>query len=604
MHADVQPERPDVKPVARSFVPASSKIRAWRFALISLALIVISVPIAFASSTPTAGYVHWRGVVISLITAFGCALSFFLCPRRPIAPKLVALALPILPLLSCLLCGCSTPPKLTAEHRRQDIEYLARWARDCNPLVTLSQKHKGLPDFDALKARYLDFAGSATSNEEFYLVASAYFNITGAGSCHGYLVDDNYLKWSAAGQFFGISDWGISTRRLWAASYWPRLARGISTRAHPPFPVVAATNGYFTGSDWRHDGVAVPRGSEIIKVNGLSCSNYLDFIKTQTHLRYDPFRKDWADKYLLIIDEGPAFRGWKVEFALPGTTNLEVFVPKVPGIPLPTKPVHSVDAKENCTCIQLADNVGYIRVKSMWHGPPSYFFKGYIKKERQEIEEFLEQSHGKYQKLIIDIRGNGGGVPEYVYQNLVGPFLSGPTTFKQTAGLRKGYLHDLKPSALRDLKRLYGLYLTETREVRPPAGFASEDWTFYEITRTINPTTRYSFSGKLYVLVDGGTASAADDYADLVKRLKLGTLVGQNTGGGGGALLAPGVMRLPRSGMVFRTETEIFLAPDGSVNELFGTAPDVKLPPVGRPASITRADLLKDGWIRHILSDL
>jgi C-terminal processing protease CtpA/Prc len=155
---------------------------------------------------------------------------------------------------------------------------------------------------------------------------------------------------------------------------------------------------------------------------------------------------------------------------------------------------------------------------------------------------------------------------------------------------------------LQDLKKLYDLYITGTREVKPPAGFALEDWTFYEITRTITPTTRYSFSGKLYVLIDGGTASAADDYADLVKRLNLGTLVGQNTGGGGGALLAPGVMRLPRSGMVFRTETEICLSPDGYVDELFGTAPDLRLPPAARPASITREDLLKDEWIKHILA--
>lgn len=161
-----------------------------------------------------------------------------------------------------------------------------------------------------------------------------------------------------------------------------------------------------------------------------------------------------------------------------------------------------------------------------------------------------------------------------------------------------------KPSVLQDLKKLYDLYITETREVKPPAGFASEDWAFYEITRTISPTARYNFSGKLYVLIDAGTASAADDYADLVRRLQLGTLVGQNTGGGGGAMLAPGVMRLPRSGMVFRTETEILLAPDGSVNELFGTAPDVKMAPAARPASITRDDLLKDEWIEHVLTKL
>jgi hypothetical protein len=122
----------------------ASAWRSWRFALISLASIVISVPIAFAASTPTAGYVHWRGVVISLLTACCGAVCFFLSPRRPIAPKLVALALPVLPLFSFVFCGCSTPPKLTAEDRRQDIEYLANWARDYSPLVVLNEERKGV----------------------------------------------------------------------------------------------------------------------------------------------------------------------------------------------------------------------------------------------------------------------------------------------------------------------------------------------------------------------------------------------------------------------------------------------------------------------------
>jgi C-terminal processing protease CtpA/Prc len=146
----------------------------------------------------------------------------------------------------------------------------------------------------------------------------------------------------------------------------------------------------------------------------------------------------------------------------------------------------------------------------------------------------LEREQGKYQKLIIDIRDNGGGTPEYVYESLLCPFLDGPVTFRQVAGLRKKYLQDTKQSVLQDLKKQYALYVIETRELKPPNGFAENDWVFYEITRQIRPSQRYSFQGKIYVLINGGCWSAADDYADLVKRTGLGTLAGQNTGGGGG----------------------------------------------------------------------
>jgi hypothetical protein len=56
--------------------------------------------------------------------------------------------------------------------------------------------------------------------------------------------------------------------------------------------------------------------------------------------------------------------------------------------------------------------------------------------------------------------------------------------------------------------------------------------------------------------------------------------------------------------MILRAETKILISLDGNIDELFGTSPDVKLPPVARPGSITRDDLLKDEWIKHILVKL
>jgi hypothetical protein len=546
---------------------------------------------------------HWHGAIISFIVICAGVPCFWLLPRRPRAPRSIALLLLVLPLCSLSLSGCATPPKLTAQDRRQDIEYLAKWCRDCSPLASLSEKDRGFPDCDILKPRYLQFAADAASNEDFYLVTAAYFNVVGAGSCHAYLIDGDFLKWSAVGRCLGIYDWGLSTRQLWAGTYWPRLASGISTRVHPPFRIAHKTGRYYLDQDYQSNGKTVPHDSEIIKVNGMGCSSYLGFIKTNTILRYEAFPRDWVDDYLLVVDEGPNVRGWWVDFLLADGTTLQSFIPKMAGFPPPRDPPpHSIDAKENCTCLELTDTVAYIRIKSMWHGPVGYFFKGYIKKERQRIRDFFEQSGGRYRKLIIDIRDNTGGAPEYVYENLVCPFLKGPVTFKQTSGMREGYLAMLKPRALQDLKKQYDLYVTQTRKVKAPAGFPDEGWVWHEVTRQLRPSEHYIFEGKIYVLVNGGSLSAADDYADLVQRLSLGTLLGQKTGGGAGGYVAPGIIRLPRSGMIFRAETKILLSPDGNIDEVFGTSPDVKLPPAARPASITRDDLLKDEWIKHVLT--
>jgi hypothetical protein len=588
--------------MSSSAIRGAFDCRHWRFTVASLAFVILGFALALRLSSPTSGFVHRPAAIISLVAACCCAACFYLAPRRPVAQKVIASILPALPLGLSILYGCSPAPKLTAEDRKQDINYLANWARDYSPFVELNEKHKGVPSYEVLKPKYVEFAKEAESNEEFYLVASAYFNVIGA-SGHAYLFPEDVAKWSAVGQLLGISDLGLSTWQLWKGAYWSRLSQEVSTRAHPPFFVAAKEGAYYTDNDWRNDGITVPSGSQIVGVNGMTCSCYLDYLKTQTHLRYDAYSKDWLDKYLLFIDEGKDFRGWSVKFLLADGTTLETFVPKVVGVYIEKGTVFTTDAKENCTCVELTDSVGYIRIKSMWRGPLSYVFKGYIREDRKKIWDFLERSQGKYKKLIVDVRNNMGGIPEYVYEVLIRPFLEKPLTVKQIDGLKKKYLQDTKPSVLRYQKEFFAKYITDTQEIEPPNGFKKNEWIFYQITREFSPASeRYNFEGRIYVLVNGGCFSASDDYADMVKRTGLGILVGQNTGGMGGCFLAPPAIRLPRSGMIFRVETDLTLTPSGEVSELYGTEPDVELPETHPPKSITREDLLNDPWISQIIA--
>jgi len=501
--------------------------------------------------------------------------------------------------------GCSSSPRLTAADRRRDIEFLARWAKDYHPCVELNEKYKGTPSYEALLPKYLEFAEQAQSDEEFYQVVSGYFNVIGA-SGHAYLVPDNFLKWCGVGTLVGLTNWGITSGQFEKARYWTKLEYKLSTRAHPAFRVMGKDGRYFTGDDWQYDGTAVPKGSEILKVDGMTCSRYLDFVKASTLLKYDAYSKDWVDCFLMIIDEGPSFRGWQVDFVLPDGRVLGAFVPKVKGFPAPISAWSgTVEADENCTCIELADEVGYVRIRSFLPDPLAYVFKGYIRKERKKIAAFLEQAQGRYQKLIIDVRNNGGGDPVYFRDNLLEPFLDEPLTWKHTAGIKRKFLADTKPSVLRFLRKDVSVMQVNEEEADPPQGFDGEQWVFYEITREVKPSNRYHFQGKLYVLINGGCYSATDNYADAVKRTGMGVLVGRNTGGAGGAShLTPPMVRLPASGMVFRMEADLGINPDGSFNEIVGTSPDVELPPAKPPATFTKEDLLQDEWIQWVLADV
>jgi hypothetical protein len=510
-------------------------------------------------------------------------------------------------LFALFMAGCVTAPKLTPEDRKQDILFLADWAKDYDPFIELNEKYKNTPSYQALLPRYLEFAENARNDEEFFQTATGYFNVIGPTG-HFYLIDEETLKWAGLASFLGITKLGITSGQFDRARYWARLSQKMSTRAHPPFHIVHKEDKYFTDDDWQYDETTIPKGSEILKVNGMTCPAYLEFLNENTPLRYDAYPKDWTKQYLLIIDEGPEHKGWQVDFRLPDGSTINAFVPKIGGYPEPRhKPVYPAGPKANCTCLELTNDVGYVRVKAFMAGFLSYTFRGFIKKDREKISNFLKRSGGKYSKLIIDIRNNGGGLPQYGYDVLISPFLDKPATYSQVVGLKTKYLTDTKKSILQFLreeassKKAHVINVTETQI---PNGFDPNQWTFYKITRRIEPRNRYDFKGELYVLINGGCFSAADDYINAVKRIGFARLAGRNTGGGAAGYVAPPFIRLPASGMIFRVETDLVINPDGSFDEISGTPPDIELPKADPPASITKDDLLKDAWIQKIINDL
>ncbi len=494
-------------------------------------------------------------------------------------------------LIAIISCDLPNPPELTSEDKKQDILFLYKWAKDYSPFVELNEKYKNSPSVDSLKNRYLELAVKANDNEEFFQVANGFFRLIGT-SGHSYIPDDKTLNFYM-NEFRISNPTNISIKQYKEAQYWNRLIKESTIFAHPPFRIKYKNTEYFLGNDWQYNETLIPQGSKISTINGLTCSSYLDFIKQNTWIRYIAYDKDWIDKHLLIIDEGIDIKGWNVEFLLPDSSTLKIFVPKVKGYP------SANNNSRNCICVEIRNDVGYIRIRS--------FPYNLTETDRNQIKDFLEKSEGNYNKLIIDIRNHGGGTPEYFYKNLIIPFLDEPVTYQQITGIRKQFLDEMNPPHLKYLRKYVSTPIqgvVNVVETNPPTGFNPKEWKFLEITRTINPSNRYNFNGKLYILINGGSFSAADDYANAIKRIGLGTLVGENTGGGAAAYFGPVTVRLPRSGLIFVLEADLLLNPDGSFNELYGTEPDVKLSKIDFPVSFKKSELLKDEWIQKIITEL
>jgi len=134
-----------------------------------------------------------------------------------------------------------------------------------------------------------------------------------------------------------------------------------------------------------------------------------------------------------------------------------------------------------------------------------------------------------------------------------------------------------------------------------------KDWYFFETKKIYKPNNYYRFSGKVYLLTDRNTFSSSDNFVRVFKYAKLGKVVGTSTSGGAAAVSEPWFFSLPNSGIIIRTETDMTFNRDGSINEIYGTPPDVNLgkstSATPYPSAFTREELLKDSWIRWILKD-
>ena len=102
-------------------------------------------------------------------------------------------------------------------------------------------------------------------------------------------------------------------------------------------------------------------------------------------------------------------------------------------------------------------------------------------------------------------------------------------------------------------------------------------------TSSISPSdsTHAAFK-KIWVLIDQGNYSAADNFAYFCKETGFATLVGTTTRGNGIGF-QPAAMALPYSGLMIYYEQYLSYNPDGTCNGTRGTLPDIVASPGQTP---------------------
>lgn len=217
------------------------------------------------------------------------------------------------------------------------------------------------------------------------------------------------------------------------------------------------------------------------------------------------------------------------------------------------------------TDIIIPDKVAYLRIYAM--------DSGRIEEDGQIIRAFFEEIKD-YDKLIIDIRGNGGGNDFYWMKNVIEPLTHEEISVENYLFYRDDYAKN----AYEHRGAEFSLVSELDKSILD--SFPDEietDFKYYHKTiRTIKPVNPVGFKGKIYLLVDKRVYSSAESFAAFCKDSGFAKLVGKTTAGDGiGA--DPLFFSLPNSGIVIRFSGMLALNGDGTINEEVKTIPDVEI---------------------------
>lgn len=184
------------------------------------------------------------------------------------------------------------------------------------------------------------------------------------------------------------------------------------------------------------------------------------------------------------------------------------------------------------------------------------------------------------QNIVIDMRGNGGGISSF-WDNYIYPALYKDDAFFEAKGIMPDneYTRGLFPGVFNGY---FSMLLSDTyfskAKTLPDGMYDCNGGKYKEYTFSHNmkgdPSLSYSDDRNVYYIVNNHTCSAADEITQIVKSCGLGTVVGTNTKGEG---LIFGVCCdwLPNSLLMYTYCPTYVFDNEGVNNSLYGTLPDL-----------------------------
>jgi hypothetical protein len=420
------------------------------------------------------------------------------------------------------LCGCETSnttiPILTNKQMQEDIAFLVRAIKEIEPNIAIREQVTGTPimaEIDSLAAT----AKHLKTFEDFYYLAQRILLLCqdqhenlGRGYPSG-IEDSNYY----------ISQEAINISEICDAKYdWYHPCGCL-----PFFKYVDGKYYSFVELYINKDtSLTIPAGAELLAINNIPTDEYVNRYnrKINNSVRWDNIRK----KY------------YTYNIFSPATIGLDTVI-------VFTFCFNNVIKTVNCERLAINSNVAngewdesvlyfedvcllYVRVPEMDYEKMDFYKK-----------EILHYADKPIKKVIIDIRGNGGG-SDYVWMEMLSyiidkPIITPTKTYRKNTPLLKDYAINIRKDKVCSYSK--------------DSVFVSmcSDTTDMGTIAPIEQSIRYS--GKVYVLVNERCFSSSLAFISVCERTEKLVTVGKNTGFLKGRSETPYFLTLPNSKLIF-----------------------------------------------------
>ncbi|MEX0974866.1 MAG: S41 family peptidase [Bacillota bacterium] len=482
-------------------------------------------------------------------------------------------------LLAGLLSGCSPNwQDLTTEQKLEDFNFLFGILKDNHPYLALKARNEGYDwlshegEFEQAIRESADDASFAQAIAWMLRqVNNGHTNVLPAASVQS-TAGWNEKPWKDVARL-------TSEARM---NYWYSLcyppASVASQGKYPPFLAIYNGGQYVVVRVAPEQAIQsyVQVGMTVLRVEDRPVREYVAAQRGSVHpyrVLYDPTQKCLYQRELVLPTEEESLsvtlrdaQGAVIEAQVPyASRTWDATYPWPPKYADPGSPTPNL-----YTDILAGGNVGYIRIASLLD-----------RTEAPVLRRFFE-SIRHLPALIIDIRGNGGGLSSYWEQDIVGQLTPGPVDCDFYLTWRSGdYVQPFVQAkmALMPLKVLSKTALVEKAGSGlagniPPEVMTGDFVNPRVLTVGATPRDSVNYRGRIFLLVDDRSYSAAEGFTAFCKASGFATVVGTWTGGDGIGF-TPAEVVLPNSGMVVRFPLGMGLNPDFTANEESHTLPHV-----------------------------